>query len=370
MRNNINKIFKKRTCLSAAELEGYARNTLRPRERNQVERHLLDCELCSEALEGFLESGKEINLIKMKSMLAHRFVSKSQDSGLQKTKSSGWIWAAAAVICIALVSGAIWKFNRKQTDDLASVTVKDSIYEPVQSLTLSRKERAESTGTSKVAEEKAITRQEKSTEIHNLTAPVEQPVVFESGKAEAANLQEATTALVATDEVKSEEKQTAMQPPAREMYGNAYKQQVSDNNAAAMNQSAIKKKSVMAASGSSPEKDLTVSWNEIIKLGEAGQYQKALLALDQLTHEKDEVKTAYYKGYYLYKSERYNEALLQFEKVRKDKTHVNYNDAQFYRALSLLSIGKNKEGKEILNRIVNEKLPHHEHAAETLRLLD
>lgn len=370
MGNNINKIFKERACLTAAELEGYVRNTLKPRERNQVERHLLDCELCSEALEGFIESGKDISLIKMKSNLAHRFVSKNSSQSNSEKKSNGLIWAAAAIVCVALVSGIVWKFIQKQNNELAVVNVKDSVQEPTQTLTLSRKESAGSSESSANIAEPSIIKQDNGTEGKKAESPVEEAKISSVVKDRSINVQEEATAYELTDDLKADERKNESQPGTREMYGNAYKPTATDNNVALSNQATNKKKSALAASETVAEKELSVSWNEIFKLAENGQYQKALIAVDQLHHEKDELKKSYYEGFYLYKLERYSEAIMQFEKLRKDKSHPNYNDAQFYRAMSLISNGKNKEGKEILSRIVKDKLPHHEHAAETLRLLD
>lgn len=49
----MNNIFRKNNRhLSADELSGYASGSLNSRERFVVERHLMDCEFCSEALEG------------------------------------------------------------------------------------------------------------------------------------------------------------------------------------------------------------------------------------------------------------------------------------------------------------------------------
>lgn len=370
MGNNINKIFKKRDCLSATELEGYVRNTLRARERNQVERHLLDCELCSEALEGFAESGKEISLVRMKSSLAHRFVSKNSLGSSDKKKGHGWIWAAAAIICVALVSGIVWKFNQKESNELAVVQVKDSVDDPVQTLMLTGIESTVSTESSVKASETEVIKQNKRDKRQKAESVSEETKISAEQKELSIHIKEEATAFEVADDAATNEKQTESQPVTREAYGNAYNLSTADNNAPAMNRAALKKKSAMAASGTTAEKELTDSWNEIFKLAGNGQFQKALLSVDQLQQEKDELKKSYYKGFYLYKLERYNEAMMHFEKLKKNKLHANYNDAQFYLAMSLISTGKNKEGKEILSRIVKEKLPHHEHAAEMLKLLD
>ena len=46
-------IFKPTGCLTPEQLKNYGKDDLPPAERHLVERHLIDCELCSEALEGY-----------------------------------------------------------------------------------------------------------------------------------------------------------------------------------------------------------------------------------------------------------------------------------------------------------------------------
>ncbi len=55
-----NKIFGSTGCLTEEQLNNYGAKSLSPGERHMVEKHLLECELCSEAMEGFaIISGKK-----------------------------------------------------------------------------------------------------------------------------------------------------------------------------------------------------------------------------------------------------------------------------------------------------------------------
>ena len=54
MNNKLNNIFSETDCLSPEILTAYAENRLNADERHLVEKHLTDCELCSDALEGLL----------------------------------------------------------------------------------------------------------------------------------------------------------------------------------------------------------------------------------------------------------------------------------------------------------------------------
>lgn len=48
-----NKVFAETTCLSLDQLKLYHEDKLTPKQKHEVENHLLDCELCSAALAGF-----------------------------------------------------------------------------------------------------------------------------------------------------------------------------------------------------------------------------------------------------------------------------------------------------------------------------
>src|ERR1051326_5891243 len=48
-----NNVFVDSKCLSLEQLKLYHEDKLSPREKHTVENHLLDCELCSQALSGF-----------------------------------------------------------------------------------------------------------------------------------------------------------------------------------------------------------------------------------------------------------------------------------------------------------------------------
>ena len=52
-KERLNRIFNTSDCLSEQELLDYTNNVLSNIERNKIEQHTINCQLCSEALEGF-----------------------------------------------------------------------------------------------------------------------------------------------------------------------------------------------------------------------------------------------------------------------------------------------------------------------------
>lgn len=111
-------LFTKGNCLSEKALLEYIDNKLTLSERNTVEKHLLDCELCSDALEG-------LELVKNRKKLAetHSAISEKIDG----TNRKGRIikldirtqFAIAASLLLLL--GAVWFFkNNINTDKVVA----------------------------------------------------------------------------------------------------------------------------------------------------------------------------------------------------------------------------------------------------------
>lgn len=61
-----NKIFGSTSCLSEEQLLKYGNDTLSQKEKHKVEKHLVECELCTDALEGFalIPAGPELNEVR------------------------------------------------------------------------------------------------------------------------------------------------------------------------------------------------------------------------------------------------------------------------------------------------------------------
>lgn len=129
MNNRLNNIFSETDCLSPEILIAYAENRLEADEKYLVEKHLLDCQLCSDALEG-ISSMKDKS--KLKPVLSE--ISKKIDSYSKERKTRVIYFdfkrsMAAAAVLIALV-GVTFLFRyyllKQDKDMVAQRTVKES----------------------------------------------------------------------------------------------------------------------------------------------------------------------------------------------------------------------------------------------------
>lgn len=104
MNDNWHKVFHTGECVPKAELVRYVNNELPPQEQNAVERHLLDCELCADTVEGLeLLRQRDPGFQSRMAYLQNRIETK-QASG--SGNNQRWMfWSAAASIVILLGVG-------------------------------------------------------------------------------------------------------------------------------------------------------------------------------------------------------------------------------------------------------------------------
>jgi len=81
-------IINNRPCLTKSEIQRYVKKTLNKEERYEIENHLLDCDLCNAALEGYTQYSDEVY---------------TSNSNPQK---QNWIYLAAATMLLLIATVA------------------------------------------------------------------------------------------------------------------------------------------------------------------------------------------------------------------------------------------------------------------------
>ena len=100
---------------AAAELRAYAEGTLAPAEQHIIEAHALDCERCTEVVEGFAmteAAATDEALATLRTRLQAR-LSEAEPAPV----AAPWAWprVAAAAAVLALVAGGLWSREHYQT---------------------------------------------------------------------------------------------------------------------------------------------------------------------------------------------------------------------------------------------------------------
>ncbi len=116
------KTFSESTqCLTEDQLLLYMRNELNATEKHHIEKHLLECELCSDALDGLqlIESPQELATVfaELNGQLDERVNQKET----RIIKMFPW-WRIAAVLCIITIGGATMLYLQNESKKVENLT--------------------------------------------------------------------------------------------------------------------------------------------------------------------------------------------------------------------------------------------------------
>lgn len=121
------EIFEQRDCLSQDEIKRYVQGQMEEKEQRDVEKHLADCQFCSDAVEGYasVENFEQVDEVLEEFSLS----SQEQNQIAQETKvvniqearasrSSFFLKAAAAILLISIPAALLLYSNANQGPQL------------------------------------------------------------------------------------------------------------------------------------------------------------------------------------------------------------------------------------------------------------
>lgn len=91
---NLSNMDSQRSCLSKPEVKAYLNKTLSQQERFEVENHLLDCNMCQDAIDGYIQHPQEL-----------------QQNAFTPSPFKKWLSIAASVLLLALGGFAIYQYQ-------------------------------------------------------------------------------------------------------------------------------------------------------------------------------------------------------------------------------------------------------------------
>jgi len=120
-----NNILKETGCLSADQLLRYSRNKLTHEEKHDAECHLIDCALCTEALEGIALVSSPVVLDQIKNDV-RSLTQKGTTGGISIQPKQYWL-AAASVSVIVILSAYLYSEYQQAQHPIVALQ-----HEPVQ----------------------------------------------------------------------------------------------------------------------------------------------------------------------------------------------------------------------------------------------
>ncbi|MGH7599502.1 MAG: tetratricopeptide repeat protein [bacterium] len=107
-KRKLNNLFAPSRCQTFEQLAQYAENRLAPPERFAVEKHLLECELCSDVVEGLASTEGADEVQHHIKTLNRRFLSQSR-SAATKRSTRQFYYAIAAVVLLGICTSLfVW----------------------------------------------------------------------------------------------------------------------------------------------------------------------------------------------------------------------------------------------------------------------
>ena len=337
-----------RDCLSANELQAYLANTLAAAARHSVESHLLDCPLCSDAVDGLLAH---------KSTVSAASLRQAKQSGLGY--SSKRIWLAAASILFFGALGA-WLFvylNPMPTQAPLAINQQE-----ISTPTTLSETPLQITSDQVTPETKA------DPVIKKRVAPATR-IETEEVKGTAFKAQDASKPVASLEALaKNEEGVQAEQAPSSapvifENQTRSAAPSLADAKATTVkSEDKAAKRSIATTEDIDPQSNTANSESNIQKLYAEGQYARILNTL----HNDKSQEALLIKGKCLNKQRNYKEALQLLQQINTPglKGEADWTSASCY-------IGLNKPTKaaEILKKIAQEAGPFQQEAQEKLNTI-
>lgn len=98
-------IFQTHQCLTEGNIEGYLSDRLSKEERHRMENHMLDCPLCSDAVEGY-------DLLR-----ADELLEKESAGQTPRLRILNWRFFSAAAAVLVLLAAVVWIYPKQYDKD-------------------------------------------------------------------------------------------------------------------------------------------------------------------------------------------------------------------------------------------------------------
>lgn len=411
MNKHVLNIFDNSDCVSQEAIEAYVKNTLTAEQKHQVEQHLVDCEFCADAIEGFMIA--ESQNVNTAGILEE--INQNIDKVISKKKSFNFYYLYGAAATIALVFGITYLFDitKKETSTILSEnivkydnTAQESTV-AADSIHINSNLTEDNSGLK--TQKPDLTGKDKAKEIAKL--PVNNDYrgflfekdreevttvnneIFANGKAE--NINNITTGTTtnapsgglllldnkisisedkpkSTDELNkyTEKKDAGFKEESDDAsVSSTFSDKVTATKQVAVtgtnksNKKLTKSKSQTESLSADFEKNNTkadtvlVSPSTYLDIAfekyNNQEYKEAIDVLEEsMKFYPNDMNTIYYSALSHFYLKKYSQAITLFNKVIADENTTNKESAMWFKSLSLIETGKVADAKQVLNDIV------------------
>lgn len=378
-------------CLTEEQLQAYLDGRLLPAAQYAVERHILDCPFCADALEGWQKVGDRAKVaaqVMTAPLTKPAFEEENKVIPIKRRTMSIWIMTAAAVLITALVAiPLIWK-TEHEVKQVADVPTNNEEQLPAI-------KKADSVSITESNSPSSIVISPSTTESRKDEIELEQPVTSTFSQEE--NYQEKkriNTELQDSQDQASYNKESAKPIAAQEKNSvstdqsddallkrvesesDKEKKELVDLQAVPIAEGADSYNTESKSTSSAPAKAAgVINVNSIISTdsitqqsGSSNSNQSRSTPYPNKPNSRD-IEDAYTNGLKLLGEGKANAAIAYFDVALSDKKHPRYADAQWQKARALIQLNRKTEAKELLQNIVNGGGVYKTQAEEELKKL-
>jgi TolA-binding protein len=388
-----NKIFTQTGCIRKEILLAYKDDMLGRKEKHEVEEHLIDCHLCTEALEGLaLVSGTEV-LDELNHELRNKL--SGQVPGIHSRPRQKFWYAAAGIGSLVLLSYVAFKQFREANNERVAINQtaidKDEIAPPV---------------VSAIQTEDSVINKDTIVESATGISAAPQTNLMQSNQivnqsdttvTEFKVAQEEVTEMAAPDEVMSVKSEAVQGMPSTSegynvnnvtpVFSNTVtyvqNRKIVDYSENLSNaEPAVAKDAGVPPAYQNKEKMLESKKNEISiskKVSYTGLIEDPIILFNNRKYDSairefnnvlkvnpEDMNAKFYSGLSNYHLQKYPVAIDLLSPFTNDISNPFYEEARFYLAKSWVDSGKKDDGRKLLKTIAEEKGFYSKHAEEEL----
>lgn len=389
MNPDYNKIFTQSSCLTHNEMIEYVSGNLSADDKRRIEIHISDCDMCNDELEG-LSNMKNVNDL----ALIVTSVNSEIDSIIERDKfkiaAAGSkkfnlkkIFSVAASVAILITIGFIINdFAGKNSDNLAQAEapeesfIEEEIFDELKTVEL-EKSINENTERVNLSEESIKVTEDRS--IFTEQIALSDIVETETDKDESTQFDEAEEIIIddveadkitptIEDNTNRKNKLSSVDSGISDVTDDESTEEASKNVFGYTSRNVSMKKSEVSPSAGinyvSMRNSGLLSYN--IK-----SYKEAAIEFDKyLKYKPEDYEIIYKSGMSYYFQKKYTSAISRYNKIIKGDINKYIEDAQWYKSIALINIGKEKEALTLLNQIVFKNGKYQKRALDAINQLE
>ncbi len=395
MISEINHIFNHSSCLTFNEIEQYVSGTLNENDKRRVELHLADCQMCSDEIDGFALLKDKNSLPDIVAGLhkqTDEIISAGKVIPLQSSRKKNIkrLFSIAASLILLLGAGFVINFYLNNADNnlaetsAAEQNIKENtiLNEPEENIV--KEQTVKTDGTIRK-------NQNENTEKISANLSEQNENNIETDKSEAVeHIPESEDIKENAEEISYESDNDIIDNVNT---GNVSADENTANNSATLVSGLAEDKKVKSEEkptenisftttrGADFKRKNTVNKKEIEKF--KSMRESALLSYSMkiwdealkdfnsyLKYKPNDYEIIYKSGVSYYNLKKYNKAVTQFNKVISEGINRYVENAEWYKAQSLIKLGKKSEAKIILNSIIVKNGKYQNQALDLLNSLN